>query len=63
MLRQVPHPLGVNVPQLASPMRFGSASGCAAGAPPTLGQHSTEILGELGYSPKDIAGLRAKGAI
>ena len=63
MLRQVPHPLGVDVPQLASPMRFGSASGAAAGAPPTLGQHSAEILGELGYSPQDIAGLRAKGAI
>lgn len=63
MLRQVPHPLGVDVPQLASPMRFESASGFAAGAPPTLGQHSAEILGELGYSPQDIAGLLAKGAI
>ena len=63
MLRQVPHPLGVDVPQLASPIRFGSATGAPATAPPTLGQHSDEILHELGYSSQAIAALRATGAI
>ena len=63
MLRQVPHALGVDVPQLASPIRFGSASGAPATAPPTLGQHSVEILAELGYSSQAIAALRATGAI
>ena len=63
MLRQVPHPSGVDVPQLASPIRFGSASTGSLTAPPTLGQHSAEILGELGYTGQAIDALRAAGAI
>ena len=33
------------------------------GAIPGLGEHTDVILGELGYSAEDIAGLRAEGAI
>ena len=63
MLRQVPHPLGVNVPQLSSPMRFGSGHGGTTGAPPTLGQHSDEVLQELGYPTAAIDALRTAGVI
>jgi crotonobetainyl-CoA:carnitine CoA-transferase CaiB-like acyl-CoA transferase len=31
--------------------------------PPRLGEHTDEILGELGRSPQEIAGLRKKGII
>jgi alpha-methylacyl-CoA racemase len=31
--------------------------------PPRPGQHTEEVLAELGYSPAEIAGLRAGGAI
>lgn len=31
--------------------------------PPRLGQHTDELLGELGYTPGEIAALRDKGAI
>ena len=31
--------------------------------PPTLGQDTDAVLGELGYAPADIAALRAKGVI
>lgn len=31
--------------------------------PPVLGQHSSEVLQELGYSREDIKGFRAKGAV
>ena len=63
MLNQVPHPCGVNVPQLASPMRFADARLSTAAAPPLLGQHSHEILRELGYDEARITALQADGAI
>jgi len=63
MLRDVPHPSGVNVPQVASPMRFSDHPLPDREAPPLLGQHSAEILAEIGYDAAAIAGLQAAGAI
>jgi crotonobetainyl-CoA:carnitine CoA-transferase CaiB-like acyl-CoA transferase len=63
LLQQVPHALGGTVPQLASPMRFAQAALRAASAPPLLGQHSDDILRELGHAPADIAALRAAGVV
>jgi crotonobetainyl-CoA:carnitine CoA-transferase CaiB-like acyl-CoA transferase len=63
MLRHVPHPSGVNVPQVASPMRFADAAMPMREAPPLLGQHSDAILGELGYTAEQIQTMRAAGVI
>ena len=63
MLRYVPHPSGVDVPQVGSPMRFAETPLQAQAAPPLLGQHSDAILAELGYGTGDIASLRGAGAI
>ena len=63
MLRHVPHPSGVDVPQVSSPMRFADATLPDCAAPPLLGQHSAAILTELGYAPERIAALRETGVI
>ena len=63
MLRYVPHPSGVDAPQIASPMRFADNPLQTQTAPPLLGQHSDDILEELGYSAAGIQALRGAGAI
>ena len=63
MLRYVPHPSGVDAPQVGSPMRFAQSPLRVPAAPPLLGQHSDDILAELGYSGERIAALRSAGAI
>ncbi|MBH1963945.1 MAG: CoA transferase [Comamonadaceae bacterium] len=63
MLRHVPHPCGVDVPLVASPMRFEGDPLPIRSAPPLLGEHSEAILAELGYAPADIEALRASEVI
>lgn len=63
MLRHVPHPSGVTVPQVATPMRFTDAPLGEMRPPPLLGEHTDAVLAELGYNPQDIAALRAAGAV
>lgn len=63
MLKYVPHPSGVDVPQVSSPMRFTDTPLQTQAAPPLLGQHSEDILAELGYDATGIEALRSAGAI
>ena len=63
MLKFVPHPSGVMAPQISSPMRFSEATLSTAAAPPLLGQHSDEILRELGYNEANIIALRESGTV
>jgi crotonobetainyl-CoA:carnitine CoA-transferase CaiB-like acyl-CoA transferase len=63
MLMHLPHPSGVAVPQVGSPMRFGGDAVVSRQPPPTLGQHSDEILHMLGYDAARIAQLRQAGVI
>jgi crotonobetainyl-CoA:carnitine CoA-transferase CaiB-like acyl-CoA transferase len=49
MLRDLPHPAAGTVPQVVSPMRFANAPLAYDRAPPLLGQHTEQILNELGW--------------
>ncbi|MGE0416473.1 MAG: CaiB/BaiF CoA transferase family protein [Acetobacteraceae bacterium] len=61
---------GIPVPGIEREMTlFGSGfmagkdSPSVTSAPPAKGQHTDEVLGEIGYSPAEIAALRADGAL
>ena len=63
MLKFVPHPSGVLAPQISTPMRFADAQLVTSAAAPLLGQHSDDILRELGYNESTILALRESGTV
>ncbi|HXC51978.1 MAG TPA: CaiB/BaiF CoA-transferase family protein [Candidatus Limnocylindrales bacterium] len=46
-----------------SPLTVACARKASPGPAPNAGQHSDEVLAELGFDVKDIAGMRERGAI
>jgi crotonobetainyl-CoA:carnitine CoA-transferase CaiB-like acyl-CoA transferase len=63
MLQYVDHPLEGRIPQLGFPIKLSGTPCDIRSAPPLLGQHSGEVLAEVGFSEEDIAQLRASGAV
>lgn len=64
MKLELPHAAVGNVPLVASPMRFSETPLRHELAPPTVGQHTDEILREtLKLTEAEIAQLRADGAV
>jgi crotonobetainyl-CoA:carnitine CoA-transferase CaiB-like acyl-CoA transferase len=60
---EVPHPRCGTVPVVASPIRL-SETPVHHAAPPTLGQHTREVLVELlGMSDAEVEALRSRGVI
>jgi crotonobetainyl-CoA:carnitine CoA-transferase CaiB-like acyl-CoA transferase len=60
---EVPHPLAGYVPLVASPMRFREAPLKHERPPPLLGEHSAEILRELGIGDAEIEQLKTNGVV
>lgn len=64
MLLEMSHPLAGQVPQVASPFHFSATPAQYHSAPPTLGQHTREILqGMLGMEEREINTLSTAGII
>ena len=57
------HPVAGPVTMAGTPMRLHRTPAQMRQAPPTLGQHTDDILGRLGYTPEQVAALRQSGAL
>jgi len=55
------HPRLGTIATISSPMQIEGCPKQPAAVAPELGQHSRQVLGELGYSPAEIDGLIAAG--
>ena len=63
MYQEIPHPTLGTIKQTGLPIKFSRTPGGLDRHPPLLGEHNGEILGELGYSEEDIAGMQDKSVI
>ena len=60
---EVPRPDGDPVRMVATPVQMSKSPLKIRGLAPELGQHTEEILLEVGYTWDDIEALRSGGAI
>jgi crotonobetainyl-CoA:carnitine CoA-transferase CaiB-like acyl-CoA transferase len=62
MLEDSVHPVGGRLRQPRPPVRFDGTPAALGGPAPTLGQHTDEVLAELGRAD-EIASLRERGVV
>ena len=63
MTVRLDHPLSGHVDLVASPIKLSAAPVQYRLAPPLLGQHTDEVLAELGLGADECAALRAQGVV
>jgi formyl-CoA transferase/CoA:oxalate CoA-transferase len=60
---ELPHPLAGLVKSMGNPVNLSATPVSYRLAPPTLGQHTREVLGELGYHEATIALWQEQGVV
>lgn len=61
--KRVQHPVAGEISLTAPPYRMDRTQPIIRRAPPTLGEHTDEVLAGLGYSEQQIADLHERGAV
>jgi formyl-CoA transferase len=63
MVIEMDHPAAGRVRALNAPLHLSSAPAQIRQVPPQLGEHGTEVLSQIGYTPDQIHLLREKGVL
>ncbi len=63
MVVSAEHPSAGTLRMTASPIKLSRYTATVRRPPPTLGEHTDDVLRELGYSPTEIATLRDQGVV
>ena len=63
MVVDVEHPVLGSIRQVGIPVKLSATPATIRTAPPLMGEHTEEILAELGYDETAIDRLRAAGAV
>jgi formyl-CoA transferase/CoA:oxalate CoA-transferase len=63
MVLTVEHPTAGTLRMAGSPIKLSQYTATVRRPPPLLGEHTAEVLSELGYSAADIAAMRDTGVI
>lgn len=63
MVVEMDHEFCGRIKMINTPVKYSEAQPGIRTVPPTLGQHTEEVLGELGLSGEEIGKLRAEGAV
>jgi formyl-CoA transferase len=63
LLEEYDHPKAGRLRQSRNAARFSKTPAAIRRPAPALGEHTEELLAELGYAAGDIAALRAGGAV
>jgi succinate--hydroxymethylglutarate CoA-transferase len=63
MVKEVDHPTCGPIKLVNTPVKFSESTPGIRSAPPTLGQHSIEVLKSLGYSEQQVEEFKTSGVV